>query len=105
MNYTEAEAACASLGAHLAVPRSEEENQCVADMAGTVSTWLGLSDRAEEGVYAAADGGEPFSRFSPFWAPGEPTSITAANCVHMWAGYNAWDDAGCYHKKSAICEL
>ncbi|KAF0309105.1 hypothetical protein FJT64_019707 [Amphibalanus amphitrite] len=37
VNYTEAESQCAALGAHLAVPRSNEENQCAKSIAGNSS--------------------------------------------------------------------
>ena len=105
LNYTDAEAACASWGAHLAVPRSAEENQCLQDMAAGADTWIGISDRAQEGVYAAADGGEPFASDSPFWAPGEPRDTTETNCVHLWSDADAWDDYFCERVQPALCQL
>ena len=75
-------------------------------MAGTVSTWLGLSDRAEEGVYAAADGGEPASADGPFWATDEPNDPTSlSDCVQLRAETVAWDDAGCERQKAVICQV
>ncbi|XP_043210327.1 pulmonary surfactant-associated protein D-like [Amphibalanus amphitrite] len=104
LNFTEAQEACGSLGAHLAVPRSTAENQCALSMAVGVDTWLGVSDRAVEGVYAAEDGGDPILLSSPFWGTGEPSDATGEfDCVQIWS--NAWDDTLCSFNISSICQI
>ncbi|KAF0292305.1 Asialoglycoprotein receptor 1 [Amphibalanus amphitrite] len=54
--YADAEQACAALSAHLAVPRSEQENQCAQQMIGGGPVWLGVSDRSVSMHWEAADG-------------------------------------------------
>ncbi|XP_043206170.1 type-2 ice-structuring protein-like [Amphibalanus amphitrite] len=106
LNFTEAKAACVLLGAHLAVPRSEEENQCVLTMAAGVNVWMGLSEHGEDGVFVAEDGGEPVTLGSPFWGTGEPNSaLSADNCVQIWSATQAWDDTYCSAQKAFVCQL
>ena len=104
LNYVEAEAACASLSAHLAVPRSAAENQCVLTLAAGVDSWIGVSDRAQEGAYVVADGGDPVSLSSPYWGTGEPSDATGAfDCMQIWN--NAWDDHYCSSNNRPICQI
>ncbi|KAF0287851.1 Brevican core protein [Amphibalanus amphitrite] len=56
VNYTTAESQCAALGAHLAVPRSDEENQCATELADAAA-WLGVVQvPGVDGQYRGADG-------------------------------------------------
>ncbi|XP_043205152.1 lectin BRA-3-like [Amphibalanus amphitrite] len=106
LGFTEAKAACVSLGAHLAVPRSAEENQCVLTMAAGVDAWIGLSEHGEDGVFVAEDGGEPMTTVDiPFWGAGEPNSAITYNCVQIWSVSKGWDDTSCSEQKAFICQL
>ncbi|XP_043205285.1 uncharacterized protein LOC122372300 [Amphibalanus amphitrite] len=54
--FAEGQAACAALGAHLAVPRTEAENQCVTDLSAAAANayaWLGV--QLVEGVWVGTD--------------------------------------------------
>ncbi|KAF0312101.1 Lectin BRA-3 [Amphibalanus amphitrite] len=104
LGFTEAKAACVSLGAHLAVPRSAEENQCVLTMAAGVDVWIGLSEHGEDGVFVAEDGGEPMTTVDiPFWGAGEPNNRSTVNCMQIWQ--NAWDDTDCDWPQKFMCQL
>ncbi|KAF0314231.1 hypothetical protein FJT64_015334 [Amphibalanus amphitrite] len=59
VNYDEAQSQCDALGAHLAVPRSDEENQCAIDAAGANIVWLGFNDVVTENQFVADDGCGP----------------------------------------------
>ncbi|XP_043200165.1 brevican core protein-like isoform X1 [Amphibalanus amphitrite] len=74
VTYGEAESQCAALGAHLAVPRSDEENQCAIDAAGTSYAWLGFNDAVTENQFVADDGCDNVPGDSPFWAEGQPNN-------------------------------
>ncbi|XP_037074870.1 exportin-6-like, partial [Pollicipes pollicipes] len=45
MTHDQADASCVQINSHLAVPRSREENLCVAVIASEEDTWLGINDR------------------------------------------------------------
>ena len=104
LTYTDAEAACASLGAHLAVPRSEEENQCVLDMAGTNKVWFGITTVGDSLV--ASDGlAGPLPAFRTWWGEGEPNNYDGIeDCVNIRIG--AWNDCRCsLEEPMPLCQL
>ena len=68
--YPEAERRCAELGALLATPRTEQENQCAPTAAGTALSWLGFTDVVTECQFLGADGCGTVSPNGSFWAPG-----------------------------------
>ncbi|XP_043210918.1 type-2 ice-structuring protein-like [Amphibalanus amphitrite] len=104
LTFTEAKAACVSLGAHLAVPRSAEENQCVLTMAAGADAWIGLSEHGEDGVFVAEDGGEPVFNNASFWASTEPNDDIAYNCVQMYIDSQGWDDTECGYPQGYVCQ-
>ena len=94
VNFAEAEVLCAAQTAHLAVPRSEAENNCVLALADGKDFWLGVNDREMEGQWVAADGecGEvPAS--TAWWLQDEPTGLENDNCILIHLG--AWADTAC----------
>ena len=74
ISYPEAESLCDQLDAHLAVPRSEEENTCARRAAGTNRVWLGITDRDTEGQFTAADGCGVVPTDSSFWGAHQPNN-------------------------------
>ena len=75
VNYTQAESLCAELGAHLAVPRSEAENQCAVTAADGVNVWLGFTDVVTEGQFIGADGCGIVPSDDPNWAKNQPNDF------------------------------
>ena len=106
-------AACTALGAHLAVPRSEEENRCVLDMAEATGRYrrvlIGANDRDMEGVYVGVDGDcGPVPVFETWWNDGEPNNFSGdEDCVMVVQG--RWYDIGCPEMPSSpkhpLCQL
>ncbi|KAF0311328.1 CD209 antigen-like protein C [Amphibalanus amphitrite] len=74
VNYIEAESQCAALDAHLAVPRSDEENQCAINASLDRPVWLGLTDVVTEGQFVGADCCVVVPSNSSRWADGQPSN-------------------------------
>ncbi|XP_043200166.1 CD209 antigen-like isoform X2 [Amphibalanus amphitrite] len=110
VNYTEAENQCAALGAHLAVPRSNEENQCAKSIAGNSSVWLGLNDVATENQFVGDDGCGTVPSDSPFWARRQPNNQNGQSHVALVrpdipALQLGWHDFLPSHPVSPLCQL
>ena len=103
VGYSEAESRCAALGAHLAVPRSEAENQCAVNLATTV--WLGVWKAG--GRLMAADGlAGPLPASETWWLPGEPNNDLGKfeDCIDIYAG--GWNDEECSSRASRpLCQV
>ena len=102
--YDEALAHCSVQGAGLAQIESEEENTAVYAAARAVRAqdyWLGMTDRAEEGVFTWNDG-------SPIvyenWHDGEPNDWgSGEDCGAFWMD-DHWNDFFCDQELGVICE-
>ncbi|KAF0291725.1 Lectin BRA-3 [Amphibalanus amphitrite] len=109
-NFTEAESQCAAQGAHLAVPRSDEENQCAMNASGGVRVWLGLTDVITEGQFVGADGCGTVSSSSPHWAYNQPNDFKNQDfvCLVPFSDdpWNAgWQDHYPDEVMLALCQL
>jgi len=58
MTYNAAKTQCESDGAFLAIPRSEPENDYIADLIPNNHIWIGIDDIDQEGVFVAVDGSD-----------------------------------------------
>ena len=101
MTWAEAAKRCAALGAHLAVPRSEAENDHVKLAAVNYQTgerqmaWLGMEEIGSERVFKGADGcGNITQHFWADWQPDNmnwPEPAVAYAPPDMWpAHYTGW---------------
>ncbi|XP_043210757.1 C-type lectin domain family 4 member M-like [Amphibalanus amphitrite] len=107
VNYTEAESQCAALGAHLAVPRSNEENQCAMDATLGTNLWLGITDVVTEGQFVGADGCGTVSSSSPYWANGQPNNLNDQDYGLLaveWPA-NGWHDVPAHAQHRPFCQL
>ena len=112
VEYGQAEKDCASIGAHLAVPRSRNQNLCVAGLAGLERVWLGITDREQEGVFQGADGRPVTGNEGQVWSPGQPDNAGGReHCVEIrneppgfkFAEWNDWQCTGV--KDFPMCQL
>ncbi|KAF0294151.1 CD209 antigen-like protein C [Amphibalanus amphitrite] len=104
-NYTTAALRCETLGAHLAVPRSDPEMNCIRQIADTqekTHVWLGVNDMETEGEFAGIDGCGPVSVLSSWWADGQPNGERAENYVASTP--DGWFDSG-LNVKNLVCQL
>jgi len=101
--FANAQAECASKGAHLVTIASEAEHTTVASMLPGTDRWIGMRRAPSSPPKSAASfnwiTGEPktYSR----WAGGEPRG--ADECVRM-RGASDWADAACETLHQGICE-
>jgi hypothetical protein len=109
--WTDAAAACATVGGTLAVPTSDAEVARVAALptmpAAVPDAWLGGTDAAEEGTWAWITG-EPF--VYDRWRDGEPNDggldAGPENCMVIEAdNAGTWDDRPCELAYPYLCEI
>ena len=110
VNYTQAESLCAELGAHLAVPRSEAENQCAVTAAAGEICWLGITDVVTEGQFIGADGCGIVPSDDPAWAKNEPDYGDNQDQVLLRPFSNSEDFPGWHDglgslKRYPLCQL
>jgi hypothetical protein len=102
--WTTVAAACAADHpgrSYLAVPRSASELAAIAELNGSNKVWLGIDDRATEGVFVAADNAAP--TFLP-WKRGSPSSSdNDRDCVAADSASEIIDD-DCDQEYAAVCE-
>ncbi|XP_043208851.1 brevican core protein-like [Amphibalanus amphitrite] len=105
--YPEAESQCAALGAHLAVPRSDEENQCAIDAATDVEVWLGINDTVTEGQFVGADGCGTASSTGPQWVEGQPNDLSGQDFVVLFPVErgSGWADEPALSLYRPLCQL
>ena len=104
--YHTASILCETLGAHLAVPRTEEEMQCVrrlADKLDRPEVWLGVDDDQEECRYEGLDGCGPVEVPHDWWAHQQPNGGDTENFMASTA--TGWFDSGSGNVKYPICQL
>ena len=112
-SYDSAASACAKHDALLAVPRSEEENECAKSMTAGLNLgfYLGAKDDVKEGKHVGADGTcgtVPASK--DWWGLGQPdnggTLISNEDCTTIFLG--GWNDVVCkglLATTQALCQL
>ncbi|XP_037078897.1 perlucin-like [Pollicipes pollicipes] len=100
LTNTEAQSRCQQRGAHLAVPRTEAENQCVIEVASRRLVWLGVTDLGSEDVFWGVDG----CGTVPWWGFTFPDNFWGVeHCVaHMLSN---WNDVDCRRLYHPLCQL
>jgi len=98
MDWYAAKSTCEGDGAMLPVPRSDEENEFIANLLPKKHIWLGINDIDNEGIFTDHYG-EPVTYFN--WRVGEPNSYQGSDedVVHItnedahWHNdLNRWND-------------
>ena len=106
MTYNAAKTQCESDGAFLAIPRSEAENDYIADLIPNENIWIGINDIDQEGVFVAVDGSDiTYTN----WDSGEPNHDWNEDAVIIRVGHSkrqkAWNDSNRYNRERFVCSL
>uniref|UniRef100_A0A914EBK0 C-type lectin domain-containing protein n=1 Tax=Acrobeloides nanus TaxID=290746 RepID=A0A914EBK0_9BILA len=110
LNWTDAENACVSEGAHLASIHNPLEDHFLDEFtktgisfsSGYVWVWVGLNDLAGVGSWTWTDG-TPFDYFN--WAPSEPNGLDSARCVEILPDQWTQDDGYFQRWANTYCTL
>ncbi len=113
LNWVAAENTCALYGYELVSIEDDDENAWIDGQREERLTeggetlgrsWIGLSDRAEEGLFVWIDGREPTY---VNWSGDEPNNASGnEDCGGMWdKGTGQWNDFNCDDEKPFICQL
>lgn len=90
---------CQERGGELAMPKTLDELTFVSRSSSY--TWIGLSDKLQEGVWEWVDGTQLEMEF---WKEGEPNDTGNEDCVEVSRDEVKWNDAPCNRKFSWACE-
>jgi len=106
LQYPAAKIECESDGAVLAIPRSEAENDFIADLIPNERIWIGINDMDQEGLFVGVDG----SQISwTKWAPGQPDQGLGEDGVEIVQGIDgqtipkSWNDAAISDFRRFVC--
>ena len=109
MTYNAAKTQCESDGAFLAIPRSEAENDYIADLIPNNDIWIGINDIDQEGVFVAVDAS---NIIYTNWDLDEPNNYNNEDAVHInpnhWLGperQKTWNDKKVNHLARFVCSL
>ena len=108
-NYLDAKAQCESDGAHLATPKSESENDFLADLVANLNPrpfWIGVNDIDQEGEFISIDGDAvSFTK----WHNGEPNNSDNEDGIVMnWHNWlpdkkGFWNDYAITNRVQFVC--
>ncbi|XP_007502951.1 C-type lectin domain family 4 member E [Monodelphis domestica] len=108
MTWTASLKNCETVGAHLAVINTQEEqNFLYQTKPSGKEFYIGLTDQVVDGQWQWVDD-TPFNKALSFWDVGEPNNIAGVeDCVTIRDSSNAnrnWNDMTCFFKMYRICE-
>lgn len=92
---------CHLKGAELVMPKTKDELTFVSK--GNSYTWVGLTDKEQEGKWQWVDGTDMESR--GFWKRGEPNNAGNEDCAEVSRDQVKLNDAPCDNKFSWACEI
>ena len=102
-NYGAAKAQCESDGAVLAIPRSEAQNDFIADLIPNENILIGINDIANEGKWMAVDGSEvtwtKWDTDEPNNSGGSEDAVEIRQGNHYKTFPKSWNDVNGYQTK------
>ncbi|XP_059112872.1 C-type lectin domain family 4 member A-like [Peromyscus eremicus] len=104
-SWRESEEKCSSMGAHLMVVHSQEEQAFITKILDPKAAYyIGLSDPGHR-QWRWVDQ-TPYNESATFWHPGEPSSDNE-QCVIVSHPYSSWrwNDVLCSGKQKSVCQM
>ena len=102
LNFTEATAACHSMGAFLPEPRTEALQNVMKSDFFPRYFWLGLTDVDNEGQFVWETDKTPVSWTN--WKTNEPSGRTDYDCVRNVYQSTYWQDFKCVWTYPYVCQ-
>ena len=104
LSYDDARQTCRKLGAKMAAPRSDQENDFMASLAPGSTIWVACTDRRQEGDWEC-DGWQNEGGSYINWSDGDPNnSDSNENCASLIPESLKWNDVVCAHTFFAVCK-
>ncbi|XP_038071997.1 CD209 antigen-like protein E [Patiria miniata] len=104
LTYDDASEACRGLGAKMAAPHSDQENDFLASLAQGSAIWVACTDRRQEGEWEC-EGSQDGQGIYTNWREGEPSNGGHEDCVFLRPiDLNKWNDVPCKIAVRAVCE-
>lgn len=101
--WSAAQAECATKGAHLAIIKSQAENQYLDGLSNSV-LWIGMNDLVTEGVFVWLDGTVVDSGFTS-WRSMQPNNDSGnQHCGELDPFNPTWNDFVCEVPQQFVCE-
>ncbi|XP_052577330.1 C-type lectin domain family 4 member A-like isoform X1 [Peromyscus californicus insignis] len=104
-SWSESQEKCSSMGAHLMVIHSQEEQDFITKILNSnAAYYIGLSDPGHQ-QWRWVDQ-TPYNENSTFWHPGDPNSDNE-QCVIINHPYSSWgwNDVPCSGKQKSVCQM
>ncbi|XP_041497482.1 C-type lectin domain family 4 member A-like [Microtus oregoni] len=106
-SWSKSEEKCSSMGAHLMVVRSWEEQDFITKILNRKTAYfIGLSDPGHR-QWQWVDQ-TPYNKSATFWQPGEPNN-EQEQCVVLSHPYTrsswGWNDISCSDKQKSVCQM
>ncbi|KAK7799942.1 hypothetical protein U0070_012033 [Myodes glareolus] len=104
-SWNKSEEKCSSMGAHLMVIHSREEQDFITKiLRRDAAYFIGLSDPGHR-QWQWVDQ-TPYNKSTTFWHPGEPSS-DREQCVILTHPYSkwGWNDIPCSDKQKSVCQM
>ncbi|XP_066963132.1 perlucin-like protein isoform X2 [Macrobrachium rosenbergii] len=103
-NWEESRQKCINMNSDLVKITHDEEYNFLRNLAKGHNTYVGLSDRQEEGTYRWVVDGTIHKLVESWWAEGEPNN-SAERCVHYYLSKDdRFNDVNCGDVFRYICE-
>ncbi len=108
ISWDSADAVCLNWGGTQVVLNSASELSYVRGKVGGALTWIGYSDKTQEGTWVWEAPGPYITQ----WCSGEPNDATNEDCAQLnWHSDGCWNDCECWLKTSdctavyCVCEM
>ncbi|XP_038071996.1 perlucin-like protein [Patiria miniata] len=104
LTYDEAREACRRLGAKMAAPHSDQENDFLASLAQGSVIWVACTDRRQEGEWEC-EGSQDGQGIYTNWKGEQPDNFGEnEHCAFMWSPDKKWNDYRCNGEQLAVCK-
>ena len=99
--YQVAKIKCEALNSVLPTIESASNAYFVETVSGVDDTWIGLTDRSQEGVWEWESGSNSSYRK---WSVTRPDGGSSQNCGVIDGSGIGWDDRSCVAKNKVVCD-